>query len=81
MSKSTKFKAANSVLGGGMPDPYGWTVGDLPVYKGGGEIISSWKMSIKERLSALFFGRVWIRVAAMKTHPPVAVQVTRSVFK
>lgn len=36
--------------------------GSLPAYRNGIDNISCWKMSIKERLKALFTGVVWIDV-------------------
>lgn len=69
------FPQSNGTLAGGPATEFGThdDVGDLPVYRGGGEIISEWKMSWKERLSALLRGRVWLRVWSSSTHPPVAV--------
>jgi hypothetical protein len=70
-----RFIQANTTLGGGPADKYGTDddVSDLPVFKGGGEIISVWRPSWRERLSILFGGSIWLRVAASRTHPPVDV--------
>ena len=71
-----KFKESNSaLLAGGIPD-----CGDLPVFKDGHQIVSKWKMTWRERFSALFFGTAFIYVLAPDTSPPVAVSVKRNVF-
>ena len=54
--------------------------GPLPIFNDGRESISCWKMSWKERISALVFGRVWLYVVAGPSQPPVALDVTRTVF-
>ena len=55
--------------------------GPLPVYSDGQECISSWQMSWRERLSSLFFGRVWLRVYSGQTQPPVSLIATRELFE
>jgi hypothetical protein len=57
---NTNFTAPES-----MPD-----CGDLPTFRGSGQIISCWKMSWKERLKALITGKVWLGVAG-SAQPPV----------
>lgn len=75
--KPTKFPQANRNLGAprGMPD-----VRDLPVWSDGNECVSCWKMTWRERFSALIFGRVWLRVRFGATQPPVALHVKRAIF-
>ena len=53
---------------------------NLPVYTDGSVCISLWKMTWKERLSALFFGRVWLWVHSGETQPPDALSVERKIF-
>lgn len=53
----------------------------LPVYKDGKQCISCWEMSWKERLSALIFGKSWIWVLSGDTQPPIASDVTKTIFK
>lgn len=53
----------------------------LPVFRDGKQCISAWKMSFKERLSALLFGKMWLYVLSGETQPPVTVLVTRTVFE
>lgn len=52
----------------------------LPVYSNGDYCLSLWRMSWRERFSALFFGRVWLFVLSGQTQPPVDVQVVKDVF-
>jgi len=53
----------------------------LPVFSDGEICLSAWKLSLRERLSALLFGRIWLYVLSGSTQPPVALQATRTVFK
>lgn len=45
---------------------------DLPAWKGEGRTISCWKLTWRERLAALFGGRLWMHVFSSH-HPPVYV--------
>lgn len=48
----------------------------------GNYVISSWKLTWRERLSALFFGRTWVWVFGMNgTQPPIALSTMRTVFR
>jgi len=78
-----EFKEANGTLLGGPAEKYGTarSVLNLLVWKDGLEIISLWRASWRERLSVLFFGKVWLRVVAPKTHPPVSLQGKREIFE
>ena len=53
----------------------------LAVYTDGRECISCWKMSFKERLSALIHGKVWLSVLSEQTQPPVWIDCTKTVFE
>lgn len=53
----------------------------LPVYTDNEQCISCWQMSWRERLSALFFGRVWLSVLGGSTQPPVWLWVTRKALE
>jgi len=72
--KPTSFPQSNDTLTGGPGENYGVdqeTVPDLEIYRGTGEVISCWSFDDWwERLSVLFTGRVFLRVAG-KTHPPL----------
>ncbi len=54
--------------------------GSLPVFTDGRVCISLWKMSWRERLSALFFGNLWIFVHSGYTQPPVQAMARREIF-
>ena len=53
---------------------------DLPVCKTGLDIVSCWKMSLRERIAGLFFGKVWICIRAGKTHPPIFLNCEKTFF-
>ena len=55
--------------------------GILPVFTDGEQCVSLWGMSLRERLSALFFGRVWVLILSGSTQPPIAINVERSIFE
>lgn len=55
--------------------------GPLPVYTDGNVCISLWKMTWRERFSALFFGKVWVFVHSGWTQPPIALMAMREIFK
>jgi hypothetical protein len=74
--KPTNFPEANGTLSGGPGADYGHDgdVADLPVHRSQGQVISCWTLSWRERLRVLWSGRVWLRVLARSSHPPVLVE-------
>ena len=58
----------------------GTECGSLPVYTDGNYCLSSWKMNFWERLSVLFFGRVWLWVHFGTSQPPVCLEAKRTPF-
>ena len=54
--------------------------GSLPVHCDGIKCVSLWKLSWRERFSALFFGRLWLVVISGETQPPVAMLATRDLY-
>lgn len=73
------FPQATKTLG----PPKGMTkeeCGDLPVFTDGAQVISLWKMTWRERLSALFFGKVWVYVWSGQTQPPISLLATKEIF-
>ena len=53
----------------------------LPVCSHPEGVISCWKPSPRERLSLLFFGRLWFHVRTTSgTHPPIGLLATRQYF-
>lgn len=74
-----KFKESNVCLG----KPKNMTdeeCGSLHVYTDGTICVSCWKMTWKDRLKALLFGRVWLGVLSGHTQPPVWLQCRKTVF-
>lgn len=49
--------------------------GSLPVFTDGTTCLSCWKLSFKERINALFFGKAWLWVWSGKTQPPVKIEI------
>lgn len=52
----------------------------LDVYTDGTTCVSCWRLTLRERVSALFFGRCWLGVRSGTTHPPVWINCTRTMF-
>ena len=71
MAKPIDFEQSNFVWTGWEESTNTPNVGDLPAYKYGDYTISCWKLSLKERLKALFTGRIWLHVIGRQ--PPVFV--------
>jgi hypothetical protein len=57
------------------------SVDPLPIWTDGEQCVSCWRMSWRERLFALMFGRVWVALLSGKTQPPIYVQVSKEYFK
>ena len=72
--KPIEFTEQNSTMHGS------GEVEDLPTYRGEGKVLSCWAMSWKERLSVLFYGKVWLCVLGY-TQPPVWMSVEKSPFE
>ena len=77
--KPIKFKQANKKLSH-RPLYKDQECLSLWIYSDGYHCLSCWKMSLKQRLSALFFGRVWVCVLSGHTQPPIWVDCTKTVF-
>ena len=77
--KPIKFEEANKNLlkPNSMTDE---ECSSLWVYTNGYECISCWKLTLKQRLSALIFGKVWLSVLSGQTQPPVWLDCTKTVF-
>lgn len=77
--KPIDFKEANRTLG----KPQDMTDEEcrpLRIYTDGRQCVSCWKMTLKERLSALFFGRIWVDTLSGGTQPPMWIACLRTVF-
>ena len=74
-----KFKEANKNL----LKPESMTdeeCGSLWVYSDGRECISCWRLTWKERIKALLFGKLWLSVLSGHTQPPVWLACDNTVF-
>ena len=84
--KAIRFEQANTKITGGPAIKYDTAqdVGDLPVWKSDAAdrplIVSCWRLTFRERLSAFLFGRVWLQVAARDTQPPLGLDACRTAF-
>lgn len=72
--KGIQYKHTNTILKGNDPNVY-----DLPVcrfeYSDGVKTVEScWKMSFKERVQALFTGKIYFQCWGI-THPPILLSV------
>ena len=70
--KPTEFEYQTNILS----RPKGMTeneCGSLAIHTDGHTCISLWRMTWRERVSALIFGRVWLSIHSGVTQPPVAL--------
>jgi len=77
--KPIKFKDMTETL----QKPESWTdeqCGSLPIATDGMVCVSCWRPTLRERLSILLFGRVWLFVHSGHTQPPVSLIGEREVF-
>lgn len=77
--KPIEFAEQNKTL----TKPAGMTdeeCGSLPVYNDGAQSISCWGLSWRERISALWHGRIWLQIYAGRTQPPVSLTAARTIF-
>ena len=78
--KPIDFDESNSTLLGGSAGKYGVNVGNLPTFKDGIRVASAWKASLRERLSILFYGRIWFEIRTPKTHAPIRITGTKTIL-
>lgn len=64
--KPVKFKAANTIVNG-----------EIPVNKDCGILLSRWKLNWRERLSVLWYGKVWLAVPG-DDMPPILLSGNQS---
>jgi len=53
----------------------------LPIWSDGEQCVSCWKMSFRERLSALFFGHVWLSLLSGSTQYPAYLQASKDYLR
>jgi hypothetical protein len=80
MMTPTEFNEQTTILGkpSGMSDE---ECGSLPIFSDGNQTISCWKLSLKERLQILIFGKIWVGVVFGKTQPPIWLSSNKTVFQ
>lgn len=77
--KPIKFKEMNSEL----KKPCNMTdeeCSSLYLYTDNEKCISCWKLSFKEKLKALIYGKVWLGVLSGGSQPPVWLDCDNTVF-
>jgi hypothetical protein len=52
----------------------------MPVYTDETQCVSCWQMNWRERLAALWHGRIWLQVLSGGTQPPVSLSVAETIF-
>ena len=77
--KPIKFKEANRNLSK-PPNMSDEECSSLWVHNDGLQCISCWKMTLRQRISALIHGKVWLGVLSGRSQPPVWLDCTRTVF-
>lgn len=78
--KPQTFSEANVILNPPKEkseDNIGNTIEPLAAFTDGKQCLSCWRMTWRERVSALFFGRVWICLLTGRTQPPIWADVNR----
>ena len=77
--KPSMFPQANKAL----LRPAGMTeeeCGNLYVWTDGQQCLSLWQMDWRERVKALWYGRIWLTVLSGQTQPPVELSADRTIF-
>jgi hypothetical protein len=78
--KPIAFKEATNVLQ--RPESMSASeCGPLAVWSDGMQCVSCWRLTWRERISALLFGTAWVAVHFGRTQPPVYAAVTRRYFR
>ena len=72
------FKFQNKTL---LKPPGMEACGSLPVFTDGKRCVSCWRLGFRERIKALFFGRVWLTVYGGVTQVPVAMYCGRKFLR
>jgi hypothetical protein len=80
MAKPIPFDEQNKILRPPSAKPDGMTIIDLPVWSDGTQCVSCWKLSLKERVMALLFGKVWVALLSGHTQPPVYIEACDTYF-
>ena len=76
--KEIAFNEENSLIE--VRDKDGKLYNTHHVWTDGLESISCWKMSLRERISALIFGKVWLRTRTGKQQPVTTLACMKEYF-
>lgn len=81
--KPVRFEYSNKILQSSGKEYSANVTGIVPlsVWTDGEQCVSCWKMSLRERLSALLFGRVWLALLSGETQSPVSISVAKSYLR
>lgn len=81
--KPSKFEYSNRTLqpSGAEYSENVTGVEPLSVWTDGEQCVSCWRMTWRERLSALLFGRVWIASLSGQTQPPIYAEAAKTYFR
>ena len=77
--KPVNFLLVNSTVG--KPDSGKDVVEALPIFNDGERSLSCWKMTWRERIAALLFGKAWVWVKNGKSMPPMSAEICRNPLK
>lgn len=55
--------------------------GPLPIFSDGKHCVSCWQPTWREKLSILFYGRVWLSVLSGNTQSPVSLRGYKTAFE
>lgn len=50
----------------------------LPIFTDDEQCVSCWKMTLKERIKALVFGKIWVSIKSGNTQPPIWVECSNN---
>lgn len=78
MAKPITFKESNRILQPG--NHPGYEVVPLHIFSDGDYCVSCWRLNLRERFSALFFGKTWLYILSGTTQPPVYIEVMQKGF-
>ena len=76
-----KFEHSNITLGAPSPNNTGAEIDSINAWTDATSCVSCWRMSWRERFSALIFGRVWLDLLSGKTMPPAYVVACKEYFE
>jgi hypothetical protein len=81
--KPINFKYSNKTLqpSGAVYSENVTGVEPLHIFTDGEQCVSCWRMTWRERLNAILFGRVWVATLTGNTQPPLYAEVSKSYLR